>query len=60
MRTAATFRQRDLTAAVKAVLRAGLEVARAEVEPNGRIVVVTTKEAAAEAVKNPWDRVFDE
>jgi predicted aspartyl protease len=36
-----TFRTRDVTAAAKAVVKAGLEVARVEIDRDGRIVVVT-------------------
>lgn len=39
----ATFRQRDLTAAVRAVVAAGVEVARVEVGSDGKIVVVAGK-----------------
>lgn len=40
-----TFRQRDVTAAVKAVVAAGREVERVEIEPDGRIrIVVVTSE----------------
>lgn len=58
-RGACTFRQRDVTAAVKAVVAAGCEVARAEIDPSGKIVVVVGKpaEAAAEGKGgNEWDR----
>jgi hypothetical protein len=44
-----TFKQRDVTAAVKAVVAAGVEVARVEVGNDGRIIVVTGKPPAAEA-----------
>jgi hypothetical protein len=37
------FRQRDLTAAVKAVVAAGLEVTRIEVSKDGKMVVVPGK-----------------
>jgi hypothetical protein len=36
----ATFKQRDLTRAVKAVVAAGLAVARVEVDKDGKIVIV--------------------
>jgi hypothetical protein len=39
-RAACTFRQRDLTAAVKAARAAGCEVTRVEVDREGKIVVV--------------------
>jgi hypothetical protein len=53
-----TFRQSDVTKAVKAVVAAGLEVARVEVDKDGRIVVVAGNPAHDEcgAVhKNEWD-----
>ena len=40
-RGACTFRQRDVSAAVKAVVAAGCKVARVEIGKDGRIVIVT-------------------
>jgi hypothetical protein len=40
-----TFKQRDVTAAIKAVVAAGIEVAGVEVDRNGKIVVLTGKAA---------------
>jgi hypothetical protein len=53
----ATFRQRDLTAAVKAVLAAGCEVARVEIDKEGKIVVVTRKPETpvTDTEINEWD-----
>ena len=39
----ARFRERDVTRAVKAVAKAGVEIARVEIEPNGKIAVITGK-----------------
>lgn len=52
-----TFKQRDLTAAVKAVRLAGCEVARVEIGKDGKIVVVTGQpETSARADDvNEWD-----
>ncbi len=55
-----TFRQRDLTAAVKAVVAAGQSVARVEVDKTGKIVVImSTPQAPANdndtAGLNEWD-----
>lgn len=54
------FRQRDVTAAIKAVRAAGCAVARAEIEPeNGRIVVVIGEPEQQQGAKdqNEWDAV---
>jgi hypothetical protein len=54
-----TFRQRDLTAALKAALAAGVAVARAEIEPaTGKILVIVGKPADdGERRENEWDVV---
>jgi hypothetical protein len=57
----ATFRQRDLAAAIKAVLAAGRDVVRVEIDKTGKIVVwtgnpchpVIVTEGADDA--NEWD-----
>ena len=58
----ATFRQRDVAAAIKAVTAAGYEVLRVEVDKSGKIVVVTTKGAVEVPEvadrKNEWDEVL--
>jgi hypothetical protein len=57
-RAPSTFRQRDLTAAVKAILAAGCQVARAEIEPGtGKIVVIVGKPAAEDSKGGEWDRI---
>jgi hypothetical protein len=38
-----TFKQTDVTKAVKAVVAAGLTVGRVEIAPDGRIVVIAGK-----------------
>jgi hypothetical protein len=59
-----TFRQRDVTAAIKAVEAAGHTVARVEIG-EGKIIVVLApplgNETAPEPEQkpNPWDEVFD-
>ena len=55
-----TFRQRDLTRAVKAVVAAGVDVLRVEVDKAGRIIVVTGKPDENRTPKgeaNEWDRI---
>jgi len=59
MRKRCTFRQSDVTRAVKAVVAAGVEVARVEVDKDGRIVVVAGKPESNPA-SNPWDDAMKE
>ena len=57
-RSPSTFRQRDVTAAVKAVIAAGYDVARVDVDKDGKIVVHTGKpklEQDSRAGENEWD-----
>lgn len=57
-RAPSTFRQRDVTAAVKAVVAAGCAVARVEVSKDGKIVIVTAANDGAQdrGGDNEWDR----
>ena len=50
------FRQGDVTRAVRAVVAAGQAVARVEIDPNGKIVIVTAGELERRE-ENSWDRV---
>lgn len=57
------FRQRDITAAIKAVERAGNKVYRVLIGKDGSIVVELAppggnETAPARAEQNPWDRVY--
>jgi hypothetical protein len=54
-----TFKQSDVTRAVKAVVAAGVEVARVEIDRDGRIVVVAGQATARGngGEVNEWDRV---
>jgi hypothetical protein len=58
-RRSCTFRQRDVTKAVKAVAAAGVDVARVEIDRNGKIIVITGKsaETTEDAQRNEWDDV---
>jgi hypothetical protein len=57
-----TFRKRDLVRALKRAAAAGIEVARAEIDKAGKIVLVFGKPSAVpiEIVPNPWDEVRHE
>jgi hypothetical protein len=55
-----TFRQRDLTRAVKAVIAAGLQVAGVKVSAQGDIEVVTGDERVHDSPPqggNEWDSI---
>lgn len=52
--TRATFKQADLTRAVKAARAAGLDVARTEIGPDGKIVLVHHAETISGAL-SPLD-----
>jgi hypothetical protein len=56
-----TFRQRDLSAAIKGARAAGCEVARIEVSKDGRIIVIlaeTKGREQANQARNEWDDVL--
>ena len=49
-----TFRQRDLTRAIKAMVAAGVQ-GRVEVDKAGKIVVVVGEPDKTVAARNDWD-----
>lgn len=59
-RARSTFRQQDVTRAVKAVAAAGMGIARIEIDKTGKIVIITaepTDQPAATMEGNEWDRI---
>ena len=57
-RAPSTFRQADVTKAVKAVRSAGVDIVRVEVTKDGKIVIITAPATAPnQAEGNEWDRV---
>jgi hypothetical protein len=54
-----TFKQRDVTAAVKAVTAAGVDVARVEVDKTGRIVIIAGKPGESMSGEgSSWDKAI--
>lgn len=58
MTRAARFRLADVTRAVKAFERAGVQVAGGRIEPDGTITILTGEPQAANDRANPLDRVL--
>jgi len=58
VRAPSTFRQQDVTRAVKAVAAAGVHIARIEIDKTGKIVIITggPTEPGDLAEANEWDR----
>jgi hypothetical protein len=61
-RAPSTFRQQDVTRAIKAAVAAGVGIARVEIDKSGKIVIVTGKpqEAAVAAPQDDLDRELAE
>src|SRR6516162_9750483 len=59
-RAPSTFRQQDVTRAVKAVTAAGVHIARVEIDKTGKIVIITadpTDRLGKKMEANEWDRI---
>lgn len=52
-----TFKQRDVTKAVKAIIAAGVPVERVEIDKAGKIIIVTAAKPieSAGGARNEWD-----
>lgn len=58
-RSRSTFRKGDLTRAIKAVLDAGVTIARVEVD-GGKFIVIAGKGESGESPATEWDRATAE
>jgi hypothetical protein len=59
-RAPSTFRQQDVTRAVKAVTAAGVHIARIEIDKAGKIVIIAANGSAGHdegKEANEWDRM---
>jgi hypothetical protein len=51
-----TFKQRDVTKAVKAIVAAGVQVERVEIDRAGKIIVTAARPMeSAGSARNEWD-----
>ena len=57
-RAPSAFKQRDLTKAVKAVVAAGVDIARVEIDTTGKIVIIALTDGGKAATMNEWDTVL--
>jgi hypothetical protein len=57
-----TFKQGDITKAIKATVKAGLPVERVEIDKGGKIIIVTAKAESVEnednQERNEWDEAL--
>lgn len=51
----ASFKQADVTRAAKGAIKAGLPVARMEIDREGKIIIVFGEGSTDEREYNPWD-----
>jgi hypothetical protein len=59
-RAPSTFRQQDVTRAVKAVVAAGVDIARVEIDRFGKIVIVTGRPLEGAGPPDDLDRELAE
>jgi hypothetical protein len=58
-RAACTFRERDVTRAIRAVEAAGKKVRKVEVDKDGKVVIVIEDDdAAVDSERNEWDAEY--
>jgi hypothetical protein len=55
-----TFKESDVTRAIKAAEKSGKKVVRMEIDPNGKIALDfnTTSKGSASIERNEWDEVI--
>jgi len=58
-RSPSTFKQRDVTQALKGALAAGIRISRCEIDREGKIVVVAANDDALSTLRNPngWEDI---
>jgi hypothetical protein len=59
-RAASTFRQNDLTRAVKGAVAAGVKIAQVEINKDGKIILIAEngdRQPIKPASENEWDKI---
>jgi hypothetical protein len=51
-------RKPTLLSVAKQAVKAGLNIARVEIEPTGKIVIITASGDSVDVERNPWDGVL--
>ena len=57
MSAAARFKEADITRAMKGAIKAGMRIGRVEIDPNGKIVILS-ESVAPPVDPNPWDNIL--
>lgn len=57
MSAAARFKKEDLARAISGCTKGGMRVGRVEIDPNGKIVILS-ETVASPAEPNEWDEVY--
>jgi hypothetical protein len=57
-RAPSAFKQGDLKKAVKAVVAAGVDIVRVEIDNTGKIVIIALTDGGKPATVNEWDTVL--
>jgi hypothetical protein len=52
-------RKPTLLSVTKQAVKAGLDIARVEIDPTGRIVIITGGGVSVDVERNPWDEVLN-
>jgi hypothetical protein len=55
-----SFRQQDVTRALKATVAAGIDVQRIEIDKDGKIVIVIRKPRDHDGNETSWDRALSD
>lgn len=58
MTAVARFKKVDITRAIAGATAAGMSIGRVEIDPNGKIVILSAAESPPQGRVNPLDRIL--